>query len=131
MKTAKAISVILAILILIPSVFVGCRTDSGKDKETETESVTFKPGRYVREKATYYDCLDLSEEGVCRLTPVPPSKDPGYHIYFTKLEGNYLICGPMKFEIVDSGTLKYIHDEASGEVDPYLPDGSLFILEEK
>ena len=151
MKRRNILSVILVILMLLSSVLVGCRADNGKDKETETkepstsadnkqpdESVTLTPGKYVRKDATYFNCLELSEDGTCTLTPTSPSTDADYVKGTTKVEGNYLLCGSMRFEIVDSKTLKYVPSEALDSVDttdipedPYLPYGSLFVLEEK
>ena len=153
MKRRITLSVILVIIMLLSSVLVGCRADDGKDKGSETkepststdskqpdESVTFTPGKYVRKDAEYFNCLELSENGTCTLTPTPPSSSMGaYHIKgTTKVEGNYMLLGDMRFEIVDAKTLKYVQSEALDSVDttdipedPYLPYGSLFVLEEK
>ncbi len=160
MKRRNILSVILVIIMLLSSVLVGCRADDGKDKGSETkepststdskqtgESVTLKPGKYVREKEAYFSCLNLSEGGTGTLTPSPPSMDYYFSCFNTKVEGNYLLCGRhMRFEIVDSKTLKYVPNgeiyitgkETSDSLDTsdipgnqYIPYGTLFILEEK
>ena len=151
MKRRIALSVILVIIMLLSSVLIGCRVDDGKDKGTEIkepstsadnkqpdESVTLTPGKYVRKDATYFNCLDLSKEGTGSLTPTPPSMDSYFPSFEPKVEGTYLHCGSMRFEIVDSKTLKYVLNEAFDSADttdipedPYLPYGSLFVLEEK
>ena len=151
MKRRTILSVILVILMLLSSVLVGCRADDGKDKGTETkepatstdnkqpdESVTLTPGKYVRKGATYYNCLDLSKEGTGSLAPTPPSMDYYFSCFNTKVEGKYMLLGDMRFEIVDAKTLKYVPSEALDSADttdipedPYLPYGSLFVLEEK
>lgn len=99
--------------------------------EESTDAIELRIGKYVAKKqSVWYSYVDIEEDDWGGIGPRVIGLNQSIIKTKLKIEDGYLIITKFKFLIIDDKTLQYIQVENPDEEQKWIPDQTVYVLEE-
>ncbi|MBO4920473.1 MAG: hypothetical protein IKW90_05775 [Lachnospiraceae bacterium] len=99
--------------------------------EESTDAIELRIGKYVAKKqSVWYSYVDIEEDDWGGIGPRVIGLNQSIIRTKLKIEDGYLIITKFRFLIIDEKTIQYIQVENPDEEQKWIPDQTVYVLEE-